>query len=398
MAGLKNSINLCKCNVQGGAQYSSEIVYDGESWACVDDLMGKNLTEVIEAIGDFICGLDIQNITSNEYIPDSEYGKDGDVHITIDEDNDTAAVYQKKEGVWVAVVIIPTGGGGAVAGLQEVTDIGATTDNIIEVRGIHVDEVITIPTQAPNPVDLAGGKVAIWADASGTSGNIPVDPSQLFGFASIFDIVGDTVIDWQTDFAKDETGADTTKTYNEVYGNALFITRLIYDGDADLWRDEHGNIDISYGVGGVIEQVHITSVTDTTRIIITGKAGSVFGEGANQVRTNTQLDQRYLRSMGFRDKMDIDANYVLNADDYDKLIVITDDCTITIENTSVENFPVLGRVAIRVALGKALRLEVSNGVTLHHGTGDLVDTGYIDVNGFTFRWLIHEANNEYSFV
>ena len=398
MAGLKNSINLCKCNVQGGAEYSSAVVYDGESWACVDDLMGKNLTEVIEAIGDFICGLDTQYITSNEYIPDPEYGKDGDVHITIDEEGETATIYQKKDGEWVAVVIIPIGGGGANAGLQEVTDIGATTDNIIEVRGIHVDEVITIPTQAPNPAELVGGKVAIWADASGTGGNIPTDPSQLFGFASIFDITGDTTIDWQNDFAKDEGGVDTEKTYAEVYGNALFITRLIYDDGLDEWLDEHGNIFVTYGVGGVITQVRITSVTNTTRIIITGKAGSVFGEGANQVRTNTELDLRYLRSMGFRAKIDLTSNYTLGADDFDKLIVVSDDCTLTIENTSVEAFPVFGRVAIRVALGKVLRVEVSNGVTLYHDMGDLVDSGYIDVNGFVFRWLIQESENEFSFV
>lgn len=141
--------------------------------------------------------------------------------------------------------------------------------------------------------------------------------------------------------------------------------------------------------------------------LVNGKKGNVVlnaadvgaiepGTGGSQVRNNTQLDARYIQHMGYRANIAMTTNRTLNADDWDKIIVVTANSTLTIANTSSQAFPVLRRVDIRVAAGVKLTITVASGVTLAHKSGTLSGSGTIEVNGYGHASLIHEINNGWS--
>lgn len=171
---MKNVLNLCKCNVQGGAEYSSQVIYDGGSVDCIPDLVGENLSVVLERIGEFVCGLGIQMITTNEFEPSNEFGKNGDIHIR--EQEESIDLYQKLNGEWTLVGSFPIGGGGGGVGdfvTINTDQFGLTGTK--EWQGRHYFEnALAIPREAPT--DPLPGKAYIYV-GPGTS----AIPPEAFG-------------------------------------------------------------------------------------------------------------------------------------------------------------------------------------------------------------------------
>lgn len=155
--------------------------------------------------------------------------------------------------------------------LQSVSQRGSTTDRIITVAGSRNNRLLTLPNNPPLPEDIKPGETYIYTGAG--SGGVPPAPIEADnGFASVFEITEDYTINWLTGMSRDDTGADTDKTWFDRFGSTVFITRLFYDGAASLWRDESNQVDLTYS-GNSISTLQFTSVRGLTKIIITGRGG-----------------------------------------------------------------------------------------------------------------------------
>lgn len=52
---MKNTLNPCKCGSSEGAEFASQVEYDGLSIPCLPNAVGKDLAKLLKEMGDLIC-------------------------------------------------------------------------------------------------------------------------------------------------------------------------------------------------------------------------------------------------------------------------------------------------------------------------------------------------------
>lgn len=177
--------------------------------------------------------------------------------------------------------------------LQSVTSRGSTSDRILSVKGTRNQSLLSVPPVAPNPAEIISGENYLFLGPG--SGSIRPTPSDIDnGFASIFTITSDTILNWSSGMSLDEEGQLTDKTWAERYGNAVFVTRLFFNSELNVWQDESNQVSIQYS-GDAISTIHFTSVIGTSKIIITGKGGGT-PVGVWTMQGTFTLGKEYYRS------------------------------------------------------------------------------------------------------
>lgn len=97
---MKNTLNPCKCGTsEGGAEFSSQVTYDGLAVDCIPGLVGKNLSQVIKALGDYVCNIEgrTQILTVSAGAPTG--GGEGDIWIR--QQGSAITFYQNVGSTWV---------------------------------------------------------------------------------------------------------------------------------------------------------------------------------------------------------------------------------------------------------------------------------------------------------